>query len=264
MSWLVALFVAAAVLWALASAGYLVFLAGLSDRAAIWARRFVGVAALVHFLEIGARGVSGLHPVSSVREIIGFAAWMLGVGFLWAQRRRKLDAVGAVVAPAVLVGLLAARLSPVVETGTAGLGVLGRIHIVLAGTGIAIFALATASSILYLLEERQLKQKRVTMIVRKGAALETLDNLARRCVQIGFPIFTVAIVTGAMWSARLSAGYRPEYLIAGVAWSAFAAVLIARLTAGWRGRRAALLTIVGFSAALAVLGVYLLRAAAEG
>jgi ABC-type uncharacterized transport system permease subunit len=256
-------FLAAVTLWGLTAVAYLGFLAGLDERAAVWARRLAALAVIASTLEVGARGVAGLHPVSSVRETIGFATWLLGVVFLLAQRTHKLDAVGAVVAPAAVIGLVAARLSPSVETGTSGLGVLGRVHISLAGVGLAVFALATASAILYLLEERQLKHKRLTAIVKKGLALETLDKLAHRCVQIGFPVFTVAMVTGAMWSARVGAGYRPEYGIAVVAWIAFAAILVARVTAGWRGRRAALMTIVGFAAALTVLGVYLIRAAAE-
>jgi ABC-type uncharacterized transport system permease subunit len=263
MSWLPIFFVAAVSLWGLTGIAYLAFLAGQGERTAVWARRLAVLAVVASTLEVSARGVAGLHPASSVRETIGFATWLLGVIFLLAQRRQKLDAVGAVVAPAAVIGLLAARLSPDVETGTDGLGILGRVHISLAGIGLAMFALASASAILYLLEERQLKKKRLSAFVRKGAALETLDRVAHRCVQIGFPIFTVAMVTGAVWGTRVAAGYRPEYGIAVVAWISFAAILVARMTAGWRGRRAAFLTIVGFLAALAVLGVYLVRAASE-
>jgi ABC-type uncharacterized transport system permease subunit len=209
---------------------------------------------------MSAHGVAGLHPVSSVREAIGFAAWVLVGVYLIAQLKRRLDAVGAFVAPVALVLEIAARLGPDGDR-VQGLGVLGRVHIALASFGVSVFGLATAIAVLYLLEERQLKRRRFSRIVRKGPALETLDNLGHRCVQLGFPVFTVAMISGAWWSTRLDAGLRPEYVIAGVAWAAFAALLIARVTAGWRGRRAAVLTIVGFSASVAVLGVYLVRAA---
>jgi len=257
------LFAATAVLYALCAATSFAYLAGVSDKAALWSRRLLPLAFLVHTAEIGARGVAGLHPVSSVREAVGFAAWLLVGVFLLAQLRRRLDAVIAFVVPAALVLMVAARMTPVGDTGISGLGVLGRIHISLAAVGLAIFALATAVAVLYLLEERQLKRKRIGGMVRRGTALDTLDRLAHRCVQLGFPIFTVSIICGAVWSARLGAGFRPEYAIAAVAWAAFAALLVARVTAGWRGRRAALLTIVGFAAALAVMGAYLLRAALD-
>jgi ABC-type uncharacterized transport system permease subunit len=257
-----ALFGAAVALYGVASALHLGFLVGLPERVLPWARRSIVAAFFVHLLELGARGVSGLHPVSTVRETIGFLAWVIVGLFLVAERRRKhLDAVGAFVAPAALVLLLAARLAPDTESPlTSALGVLGRVHILLATVGISIFALATASAVLYLLEERQLKRKKFGNILRHGTALETLDGLAHRCVQVGFPIFTLAMITGTLWSAKLSAGLRPENVIAGVAWAAFAAVLVARGAAGWRGRRAALMTILGFSSSLVVLATYLVRA----
>jgi len=171
--------------------------------------------------------------------------------------------VGAFVAPAAVVMLLMARLTPG-GGSTESLGMLGRIHISLATAGVSIFALATAVAVLYLIEERQLKRKHIGALVRRGTALETLDKLAHRCVQVGFPVFTVAMITGAMWSAQLPGTLRPEYTVAAIAWAAFAGLLVARTTAGWRGRRAALVTIFGFSSALLVLGVYLVRAAQGG
>ncbi len=255
------LFWAAASLYGLASVLYFVFLASDSDRGARAARLALVAGFLVHMAEIGARGVAGVHPVSSARELVGFVSWLMVGAFLLAGIRRRLDAVGAFVAPAAIVLLCAARIVPAGDRSGTAMDALGRVHISLAAVGVSIFALATALAILYLAEERQLKRRRVGQMVKKGMALETLDKLAHRCVQIGFPIFTIAIVTGAMWSARLSESLRPEYIIAMVAWVAFAGLLVARMTAGWRGRRAALITILGFASVISVLGVYLARAA---
>ena len=52
---------------------------------------------------------------------------------------------------------------------------------------------------------------------------------------------------------------RIEYPIAGVTWLAFAALVLGRSLQGLRGRRAALLTLLGFGAAILVLAIYLLR-----
>jgi ABC-type uncharacterized transport system permease subunit len=123
-------------------------------------------------------------------------------------------------------------------------------------------------AVLYLFEDRQLKRKQFdTLIGRGGASLETLDRLALRCVSLGFPIFTVALVTGALWIARLgllwgTAAMRPEYLLAVATWVAFGVLLVARVGAGWQGRRAAWLTLGGFGGAVLVLVVYFLRHAA--
>jgi len=254
------LFWAAALLYAGAAALYFGFLVGLPDRLAIWARGAVALGFVVNLLEIGARGVAGLHPVSSARETVGFLAWVAVGVFLFMERKRHLPAVGAVVAPGSLILLLAARLSPAGDPSNLALGVVGRVHILLAAFGISVFAVAAASAILYLLEERQLKRRRLTNVVKRGAALETLDGVAHRCVQVGFPIFSAALIAGVVWSAQIASSLRPEHVIAAVAWAAFAVVLVARMTAGWRGRRAAAITVFGFAATLVVLAFYLVRA----
>jgi ABC-type uncharacterized transport system permease subunit len=247
-----------------ACALYTGYLLGLPAGATRAARLTLGAGFVLHMAEIGARGVGGMHPVSSVGDSVGFTAWILVGAFLLAQIRRRLDAVGAFVAPVAMVLLLGAQLSHPAGGSTAGLGALGRLHISLSLVGTAIFALATGLAIFYLAQERQLKQRRLGAIVRKGIALETLDTLAHRCVQVGFPIFTLAMILGAIWAPRIGATMRPEYPISAVTWAAFAALLIARTTSGWRGRRAALLTLVGFSAAVVVLGIYLVRQLGAG
>src|SRR5215470_10883205 len=183
------LFWAAALLYTAATALFLGFVVGLSESVLPWARRAIGAGFVVHLFEIGARGVAGFHPVSSVSEMIGFLAWVAVGVFLFFDRKRGLDAVGAIVAPGALILLLAARLSPASDSSLA-LGVIGRVHILLASIGISIFAVAAATAILYLLEERQLKRRKLTPLVKRGAALETLDGIAHVCVKIGFPLFT--------------------------------------------------------------------------
>src|SRR5436189_26863 len=85
--------------------------------------------------------------------------------------------------------------------------------------------LALGLAVLSLFEDRKLRRKEFGPLRGRATPLETLDRLASRCVSVGFPIFTVAIVTGAMWIARLGVlrrptAFRPEYLIAVVTWVA--------------------------------------------
>jgi len=230
------------------------------------AARWALVAAfLAHGADISWRGVEHVHPGTSVREALGFLSWVTVGGYLWWSRRIKLALLGAFVAPAALAVLALARLTPSGEAMT-GLTALGRIHISLATLGVAVFALATAVAVMYLLEERSLKRKEFDRVVlKRGAALETLDRLSHRLVLIGFPIFTAALTLGVVWGARRSGLFeRPEWWISLVTWGAFAGLLLARTTRGWRGRKAALLTITGFTASLAVLAIYLARRALGG
>lgn len=249
----------AVVLYTVASASLLLVLGG-NQRARGVALAFVAAAFAAHGTDIGWRGVMHVHPAQSVREALGFLAFILTGGYLVASLRYRLTLGGVVVLPVALVLLVVARLSPAGEPTE--MIALGRIHISLATVGVGVFALASALSAIYLVEERTLKKKRFDTIAfkDKGAPLEALDRWSHILIWVGFPIFTVALVLGAIWVSRLGEDLtRLEYSLAAVTWAAYAALLLARMVYGWRGRRAARLTLIGFAAALAVLAIYLVR-----
>jgi len=261
--------------YALAAAIYLGYLLGRSMTGGAIAERAravgVGHAVLalgvgLHLCDIGARCMHGVNPISSTPEAMSLVAFLIAAGYFLASLRYRLAAAGAFAVPAALASLVLARVVPA-EADAPHMGSLGMAHVLLAVIGVAVFALAAVLALLYLFEDRQLKHKRFDRMMGRGTPLDTLDRLALRCVSIGFPIFTVAIVTGAIWVARLgllrqAVALRPEYLFAIATWAAFGVLLVARLGAGWRGRRAAWLTLGGFGGAMLVLLAYFLRHAA--
>lgn len=253
----------ALVLYGVAAVGFLV--AFLQNRPG-WlraARAVLTVAFLAHGFDIGWRGVERVHPAASVREALGFLAWIIAGGYLAASLRYRLDLAGAIISPIVLGVLAAARLSPV-GAPQEDLTLLGRIHISLATVGVGVFALASALSAIYLLEERNLKRKKFDAVSFKhpDANLDALDNLSQRLVQAGFLVFTGAVALGIVWIAqRGDSMTRPEYPIAIITWMTYAALVGVRLGLGWRGRRTAWMALAGFGAALCVLAIYFLRRA---
>jgi len=226
-------------------------------RAARWV---LAAAWVAHAADIGVRSMQDMNSGSSVREALGALSWLLVGGYLGASLRYRLAVMGSFVAPIAVVLLAAARLTPAAEA-VPGLNTIGQVHISLATIGVAIFLLAMVVAIMYLVEDRNLKRKRFDGILfRRGVALETLDMLSHRLVLVGFPIFTLSLMLGVVWVSQRSSGFgRPEYPFAAITWSAFAALIVARTTSGWRGRRAAWLTVVGFAAAAVVLALYLGR-----
>jgi ABC-type uncharacterized transport system permease subunit len=231
-------------------------------RAARWA---VIAAFVAHGVDIGWRGVEHVHPGTSIREALGFFSWIVVGAYLVLARRDGLAVLGAFVAPLALVVLAGARLSPTGEAVTE-LSSLGRFHIATATVGLAIFALATLVSVIYLMQERNLKRKNFDGVLFKASAsLETLDKLSSRLIAIGFPIFTVSMMLGGIWVSQLEQGFsRIEYPISLVTWLTFGGLIFGRSLRGYRGRRAAVVTILGFAAALVVLGIYLLRSSVVG
>jgi ABC-type uncharacterized transport system permease subunit len=243
-----------------ATAALLIVLAG-HARLRSLALVLVGAALVAHGVDIGWRGVEHVHPAQSVRESIGFLGFIITGGYLLASARYRLTLGGPAVMPVSLILLVAARLTPA-GAAPEDLSALGRIHISLATIGVGVFALASALSVIYLAEERALKRKKFDAIAFKdrGAPLEALDRLSHRLIWIGFPIFTAALGLGAVWVARRGESLdRPQYPLAAVTWISYAALLVLRQVYGWRGRRAARLTLAGFAAALLVLVLYLVR-----
>jgi ABC-type uncharacterized transport system permease subunit len=250
--------------YAAASVALFLVLAGKS-KARPAALALVGIAFAAHGVDIGWRGTLHVHPAQSIREAIGFLAFIITGGYLIASARYRLTIGGVVVMPVALIMLVVARLTPA-GSASEDLSTLGRIHISLATIGVGVFALASALSAIYLVEERALKKKKFDTIAfkDKGAPLEALDRTSHRLIWVGFPIFTIALVLGAVWVSKLGESLdRPEYPLAAVTWFAFAALLVVRQVYGWRGRRAARLTLAGFGAAVLVLAIYLIRRVVE-
>jgi ABC-type uncharacterized transport system permease subunit len=184
--------------------------------------------------------------------------------FLALRRRYRIDVMGAFVAPLALTFLLASNLVGVNPVDPRYRRVLLPIHVAANLLGIALFMLAFAAAVAYLLQERRLKQKNLAGFFRKFPPLDALDRAQHRFLLAGFPMLTAGILTGVYWARDVEAGGAPEIaraVFGYMTWLLFAAVLVLRAGAGWRGRRAAYGTIAGFSFAVLVLLVYLLRGA---
>jgi cytochrome c-type biogenesis protein CcsB len=94
---------------------------------------------------------------------------------------------------------------------------------------------------------------RISRLLELLPPSRTLDMLAFRTAAFGFPIWTFAIIAGAIWAQSAWGrywGWDPKETWSFIVWVVFAAYLHARATAGWRGRRAAYISLVGFAAML--------------
>jgi ABC-type uncharacterized transport system permease subunit len=220
------------------------------------------LAFISHAIDIGWLCTKGMHPLVNAKEAVSFAAWMMCGAYLFLSARYRSPALGVVIVPVTLILDLAARLGPSVESHSVSASWLAIVHITLASGGTALFAVAAGGAILYLLEERNLKQHRQGRLWGRAPGLATLDTLNRRCIAVGFSMFTVALVTGAVWQLQMpgpSGLWSPQYILASLAWILYASLIAARISVGLRGRRAAVLTVFGAVTAIAVLAVYFVR-----
>jgi len=225
--------------------------------------------ALAHFLYVTlASTVARVCPVESVNFALSVASLVATAAFLLARLRWTLDALGVVVAPLGLVPLLGTRLAGLDAAGQRLPPVFLTLHVAANLVGLALFSLAGAAAAFYLFVERRLKQKRFASVAGRLPPLDTLDQAEHRFLMTGFPLLTLGIVTGTVWAHRLHIGAGSELWRAALSlltWLVLGGVLLLRVAAGWRGRRAAVGTLAGFLFALLVLVGYLVRPAhAEG
>ena len=208
--------------------------------------------------------VARVCPVHSVHFILSIASLISTAVYLVARRRFRIHAIGLVVAPLGLVVTLGTfflgSAAPDEQLPASFIG----LHVFASLVGDALFLLACAAAVMYLVQERRLKDKKALLFGKKTGLppLESLDKATHRFLIAGFPLLTLGVLTGTVWAGKLEAGSIDEILRAvfGYAtWLLIAGVLLLRVIAGWRGRRAAYGTVAGFACAFAVLLVYVLR-----
>jgi ABC-type uncharacterized transport system permease subunit len=202
--------------------------------------------------------VEGIHFAMSVVSVLACAVYLV------MRRRYRIDVVGAFVAPLALTFLLASRLVAATEPAQRYRSTILPVHVTVNLLGYALFSLAFAAAVTYLLQEKRLKEKRLLGLFRRLPSLDALDRAEHRFLLAGFPLLTIGILTGTYWAHEVEAGSATDIaraVLGYATWVLFAAVLSLRAGAGWRGRRAAYGTIAGFAFAVLVLVVYWIKVA---
>jgi cytochrome c-type biogenesis protein CcsB len=161
--------------------------------------------------------------------------------------------LGPVVVSMVLIGLfLYASAGPLVAALRSW---WLAVHVTTAILGFGIFFVSGIASVLYLLRSRY--EQKATDGSADGSSLlgrlpsaAALDRTAHRTAVFGFPIWTFAVIAGAIWAESAWGrfwGWDPKETWAFIAWVVYAAYLHARTTSGWRGRPSAWVNVVGLA-----------------
>lgn len=225
----------------------------------------------VHAAALAWRSIEvGQLAVTSASDSLSLLALLLMATYFLLEYRAGLLALGAVVAPLAFgltlwVGTSTGHVHPVPP---ALHSLWLPVHVLLAVLGDALFTIAFAASLLYLVQERRLKHRRGRGTFRSLPSLETLDRVSHRCVVWGLVLLTLGIASGIVWAhlAWKSPWTTDVKLLVTVAiWGLYVVLLQGRMTAGWRGRWAAQLTIAGFAVVLiSIVGLRMLGLGSHG
>ena len=256
-------FITTACVYALACVLYLTFLIRGSQKLVWYCRATLGLAAALHIAYIASEwAVKGAPPISDIHQTLAASSLGIVVAFFIASARHRIAVLGAFITPVTLLFFLGAGLGRTAHVPETVRSALLPVHIGVNVLGIVAFAFAFAAAVGYVLQERMLRRKQLGGLFQRLPALDLLDSIGFRAVIVGFPLLTIGIVSGAFWAVQLHKGTAAISAAQGfalLAWLVFAGVLLLRVAAGWRGRRAAIGTIFGFLCALAVLLLYFVR-----
>lgn len=210
------------------------------------------IGLLFHTTNIIARYVEGGYfPATNLHEAASFFSWCIVILFLLLEYRYKLGLLGSFIMPIVFIFMLSSAMLP---REIEPLPVVLKsywlvIHTGLAFLGDAAFAMAFCIGIMYLIQERYVKSKHLSGLFRRLPSLQSLDEINYHLITLGFSLLTLAIITGVIWSnttwGKPLQGDSKE-VWSFMTWLIYALVLYLRMVVGWRGRRAAILSIIGF------------------
>jgi cytochrome c-type biogenesis protein CcsB len=196
------------------------------------------------------RGISAHRvPWGNMYEFSITGAFAFSGAYLFALKKYKLRWLGLPASLAVLltlgtaITLLYRPSAPLVPALKSTWLV---IHVSAAIISGGVFLLANCVAAAYLILDRY-EQKGVRPVwAQRLPSLEVLDNLSYRLVALVFPLWTFAVIAGAIWAESAWGrywGWDPKETWAFITWVAYAAYLHARITVGWRGRKAAWLCL---------------------
>ena len=231
-----------------------------AERIGWWSVVAAIVGALIHTSSIAVRALavdavpwSNMYEFASVAGLVGVLAFL---GVLW-----RLPALrylgGFVLLPVILMMFLAgtvlySKAQPLVP---ALQSYWLAIHVTLVSIAEGALMTSAVLTVLYLVkahhDRRPFRSESLANLAGKLPAAESLDKAAYRVVAFSFPLYTVAIICGAIWAEAAWGrywGWDPKETWAFIVWVVYACYLHARATAGWKGRAAAWINLTGFGA----------------
>ncbi len=241
--------------------GYLVYATSKSRTVGKFSTGFLTAGLLFHSVGLILRWVEthqagyGYVPLSNMYESLIFFSWTIVFVYLILEYKYKQKVIGVFVTPFAFLAIALTSIIPGVNAKITPLVPALQsnwltVHVTTCFFGYASFAISFGISLLYLIREKKgTKAGGPTWLPSPSV----LDEINYKAIVIGFPMLTLGIITGAAWANYAWGSYwtwDPKETWSLITWFVYAAVLHARFTRDWRGRKAAVLSIVGFAAVL--------------
>ena len=249
------------IFYALAFVAYALHFARRTPSAGRAATALMAAGALTHTFVIGMQTMEAGHvPFAGTTQAISTFVWLLGLAYLYTEVTTEERGLGIFILP-IIVGL---QILPTIN----GPGVEPRspvlehplfwTHVSALLGAYASFGLAAVIGVTYVLQFKEIKAKHLVFFFTRLPSLQVLDVMNSRTVFIGWLLLSVGLVSGAIWAGQALAlspsdprvqamSLRdPKIFVALMTWAIYTFPMIARRAIGWRGRKAAYLSALGF------------------
>jgi len=198
----------------------------------------------------------GYIPLSNMYESLIFFSWTIVFIYLIIEFRFQQKVIGIFIVPLAFLCIAITSIIPAISPKITPLMPALQsnwltIHVTTCFFGYAAFAVSFGISILYLIQDKKVGDRKG--MPRWLPSLLILDEINYKSIVIGFPMLTLGIITGAAWANYAWGSYwswDPKETWSLITWFVYAAFLHARITRDWKGRKAAILSIVGFASVL--------------
>jgi ABC-type transport system involved in cytochrome c biogenesis permease subunit len=226
----------------------------------------LGLGVTVHLMGLVRLGLErGFWPPTNLGETLSLVSLATAVLYLYVELRSDERGLGVfAMGPVLALMSKASLIGPALVVPRELRQVLFGPHaaaIILALSG---FTISAFLSLAYLMVYRQLRNKRLGVLLQRLPSLQTLDQMARRATRMGFVLLTLGAVLGAVlakqaWGVAWS--WDPKQCMTLLTWLLYAAAIVLRRWRAWQGGRVAAANLVAFSSVL--IGAYLLYAVLE-
>jgi len=198
----------------------------------------------------------GHAPLSNLYEsLVFFAATIVSI-YLFIERKYGTRVISGFTAPLAFLAMAYASLSPNISDRIQPLIPALKsnwliAHVIACFIGYGAFAVAFGVSIMYLMKHKSAANK--DSMLDRFPDVNALDELTHQLVMFGFLFLSAGIITGAVWANSAWGrywGWDPKETWSLITWFVYATLMHARLMRGWRGKRIAVLSIIGFAAVL--------------
>lgn len=220
--------------------------------ATAWAPRLLVGAVMLYAASMALRWRVFGFPFLTLREVLSVYAWVLALLYLILEFRSGYSIIGVLVTPVGSLMILTASLLPSAQEP---LLPLLQSPWLMAHTGVllaayAVFTVAFAAALAYLLQDWSLRQKKLAW---RLPPLPVMDNLSRWLVAVGILLMVGAIITGSVWAKRAWGQawvWQPKQILALVTLAIYGSYFFVRHVSHWSVRKASWIVIIGFVSVL--------------